>query len=191
MEKSKLISDDDLPLEETLTLHHVVILFKSVFNKNHNQYYYRTFLEKCSCELAKQMTTKFFDSAIMLRSGKTEVAKEEFYGAKKTTKTIKTIIWDVDVGNIVFSKLIESKNNSKYSVGYLDYVLRPLVLALPKISGYVRTFKDKNNKLLSFCIDDHKILEKYKAIWTKIEVLKNIELNVLPFYDDRYIKTKI
>ena len=42
-----------------------------------------------------------------------------------------------------------------------------------------------------FRIDDEELLEKYKAIWTKIEGLKNIELNVLPVYNDRYIKTKI
>ena len=61
------------------------------------------------------------------------------------------------------------------------------------MSGYVKIFKveDKANKLMSFCIDDGKILEKYKAIWTKIEDLKNIKLNALPVYDDRYIKTKI
>ena len=63
--------------------------------------------------------------------------------------------------------------------------------------GYVQTFKvhegnkDKNNKLMSFRIDDEKLLEKYKAIWNKIEDLKNIGLNDLPVYDDRYIKTKI
>ena len=34
-------------------------------------------------------------------------------------------------------------------------------------------------------------MEKYKAIWTKIEDLKNTELNALPVYDDRYIKSKI
>ena len=51
--------------------------------------------------------------------------------------------------------------------------------------------KDKNNKLISFPVDDEKQLEKYKAIWTKIEDLKNIELDALPVYDDRYIKTKI
>ena len=39
-----------------------------------------------------------------------------------------------------------------------------------------------------FCIDDEKLLEKYKAIWTKIEDFKNIKLNALPVYDDRYIK---
>ena len=64
---------------------------------------------------------------------------------------------------------------------------------MPKTSWYVKTCKvqDKNNKLMSFCIDDEKLLEKYKAIWSKIEDLNNIELNALPVYDDRYIKTKI
>ena len=44
---------------------------------------------------------------------------------------------------------------------------------------------------MSFHIDDEKLLEKYKTSWTKIEDLKNIELNALPDNDDRYIKTKI
>ena len=59
--------------------------------------------------------------------------------------------------------------------------------------GYVKTLKveDKFNKLMSFHIDDEKLLEKYKAIWTKIEDLKNIKLNTLPVYDDKYRKTKI
>ena len=34
-------------------------------------------------------------------------------------------------------------------------------------------------------------MRSYKTIWTKIEDLKSIELNALPVYDDRYIKTKI
>ena len=65
------------------------------------------------------------------------------------------------------------------------------------MSGYVKTFKgkdeykDKNNKLMFFCIDDEKLLEKYKGIWTKTEDLKDIDLNALPVYDGRYIKTNI
>ena len=51
--------------------------------------------------------------------------------------------------------------------------------------------KDKNNKLMSFSIDDEKLLEKCKDNWTNTEDLKNAELNALPVYDDRYIKTKI
>ena len=39
-----------------------------------------------------------------------------------------------------------------------------------------------------FRIYDEKLLEKYKAIWTKIEDFKNIGFNALPFYDYRYIK---
>ena len=54
-------------------------------------------------------------------------------------------------------------------------VSKPLVLILPKLSGYVKTLKkkerDKDNKLMSFLINDEKLLEKYKTIWTKIEDL--------------------
>ena len=39
--------------------------------------------------------------------------------------------------------------------------------------------------------DDNKPLKKYKTISTKIEDLKNIELDTLPVCDDRYLKTKI
>ena len=45
--------------------------------------------------------------------------------------------------------------------------------------------------MISFRIDDEKLIEKYKAIWTKIQDLKIIELNALSIYDDKYIKTKI
>ena len=52
---------------------------------------------------------------------------------------------------------------------------------MPKMSGYVKTSivkeedKDENNKLMSFLINDEKLLEKYKAIWTKIEDLQWIK----------------
>ena len=41
-------------------------------------------------------------------------------------------------------------------------VIKPLLLILPN------TFKDKNNRLISFCIDDNKLLAKYKITWIKI-----------------------
>ena len=31
---------------------------------------------------------------------------------------------------------------------------------------------------MSFCIDNEKLLEKYKTIWTKVEDLKNIEVYI-------------
>ena len=63
---------------------------------------------------------------------------------------------------------------------------------MPKMNGFIKTFKVKEggNKLMSLRIDDEKLLETYKTIWTQIENLKNIKLNALTVYDDRYIKTK-
>ena len=49
------------------------------------------------------------------------------------------------------------------------------VLNKGKTHYYYKTFevkdgdKDKNNKLMPFLINDDKLLQKYKAIWTKIE----------------------
>ena len=57
------------------------------------------------------------------------------------------------------------------------------------MSEFVRTFKvkdgdqDKNNTLISFCIDYEKLLERDRAIWTKIEDLKNTVLNALPVWN--------
>ena len=42
---------------------------------------------------------------------------------------------------------------------------------------------NKSNKLMYFRLDDDKLLENYKTIWSKIKDLKNIELNALPVYE--------
>ena len=48
-------------------------------------------------------------------------------------------------------------------IGYLDKVIRPLVLILSKMNRYVKTFKvkngdkNKNNKLITFHIQDKKL----------------------------------
>ena len=107
----------------------------------------------------------------MLRFGPTKLAKENFYDAKNSIK-----IWDVDVSNIVVSRLIKTKTNYKYSIRYLDEVITKLVLTLSETGGYIKTFKEndgnKDNELMFLRIDDKKLLEKYKVIWTKIEDLK-------------------
>ena len=36
--------------------------------------------------------------------------------------------------------IVERKTNSKYLTEYLDKVIRPLVLILPKLSRYVKIF---------------------------------------------------
>ena len=66
--------------------------------------------------------------------------------------------------NIIILNFTETNNNSKYLIGHLDdEVIEPLVLILDKMSGYVKRLKakdgNKDNKLMSFHIDDEKLLE--------------------------------
>ena len=46
--KIRIDSHNSLPNEKILTFHNVIILIKSVVNKNKNEYYYNIFLEKGS-----------------------------------------------------------------------------------------------------------------------------------------------
>ena len=68
--------------------------------------------------------------------------------------------------NIVISKLIETKADYKYLIQHLGKVL-----ILPKMSGYVKTFKikDKNNKLIIVLINYEKLLEKYKLFRLRLK----------------------
>ena len=54
--------------------------------------------------------------------------KKNFILQKK--KTIK--IWDVNIDNIVISTLIKTKTSSTYLIGYLDKVIRSVVLVMLK-----------------------------------------------------------
>ena len=53
------------------------------------------------------------------------------------------------------------------------------MLIMLKMSGHVKIFKlkeedkDKNNKLMSFRVDDEKLLSTYKAICAKIQKILN------------------
>ena len=49
----------------------------------------------------------------MLRFGEKKITKRKFYAATKHIK-----IWDVNVDNIVISKLVNTKASSKYLIGY-------------------------------------------------------------------------
>ena len=72
-----------------------------------------------------------------------------------------TKIWDVDADNIVISKLIKTKNNSKDLNAYLNEIISLLILISLKMNRYVTMFKFKNKKLMSLSIDDDKPFEKY------------------------------
>ena len=76
-----------------LTLHNVIILIKSVLNKDQNHYYYEIFLENVRISYLKNNDRNAFDSIIMLRFGDIKTAKKEFYVANNVIK-----IGDVAIG---------------------------------------------------------------------------------------------
>ena len=67
-----------------------------------------------------------------------------------------------DLNNVVISKLIKTKTKFKDSIGYLDKVMRPLVLIFSKTFKVKDGDKNKNNKLTSLDVDNNKPLEKLK-----------------------------
>ena len=58
MQKLLLIHTILYFLEKKLTFHNVIMLLKSVFNKDKNNYYYNIFLEKGSYKLPKNNDNK-------------------------------------------------------------------------------------------------------------------------------------
>ena len=48
--KIRIYSYNSLPIEKILTFHNVIILIKSVVDKNKDECYYNIFLEKGSCK---------------------------------------------------------------------------------------------------------------------------------------------
>ena len=57
----------------------------------------------------------------MLRFGKTKVAKKILLYKRN---------WDLNVVKMVVSKLVETRNNSIFMIGYLDEVIKPLILSI-------------------------------------------------------------
>ena len=52
--KIKVDSYNSLPLEKPMTFHNFIILIKSAWNKDKNNYYFNIFLEKASYDLPKK-----------------------------------------------------------------------------------------------------------------------------------------
>ena len=81
----------------------------------------------------------------------------------------------LNLDNIVISKVIKIKTFSKYLIEYLDIVMKPIFLVIPKISKYVKKFnvnggdKNKNNKMMPFRVIDEKLLEKYKLFRLRLK----------------------
>ena len=84
-------------------------------------------------KITTTIVNAFFEfDIIILRFVNTKVGKQEVYGAKKPI-----IIWYVDVDNTAIEKIIGTKNNCKYLIGYSDEVIKLLASILSKTTGNV------------------------------------------------------
>ena len=119
-----------------------------------------------------------------------KIKKKIFYRSRKPFN-----VSDIDVNKILISKEVVygTKNSLKYFTGYIDEadVIRPLLLKLPQMIGYLKEFDD--SMTMSLRIDDIKFFKKYCKIWRTISDLLGTELDSEPVYGDTnsYIKTKV
>ena len=114
--------------------------------------------------------------------------KKVFYKNKKPYD-----VYDIDAEKILVSKKESygKKGNIKYFVGYNDEnVVRPLCVKFPQMVGYVKNFDD--NKMMSFRVNDKKMLKKYNKIWDIVVDLLDVQFDSYPVYgnNEKYIKTK-
>ena len=67
-----------------LTLHNVIILVKSILDKDRNRYYCKIFLEKYLYQLAKKQSQNLFSYYNNVENWREKkIAKEKFYVGKK------------------------------------------------------------------------------------------------------------
>ena len=87
-----------------------------------------------------------------------KIKKNIFYRSRKPFD-----VSDIDVNRIVISKetVYGTKNSIKYFIGYFDEddVIRPLLLKLPLMIGYLKKFND--SMTMSLRVDDSKLFKKY------------------------------
>ena len=100
---------------------------------------------------------------------------------------------DIDVNRLVISKEVVygTKNPLKYVIGHNDEedVIRPLLLKLPQMIGYLKEFDD--SMTMCFRVDDSKLFKKYCKTWKTIKGLLGIEFEPVYGDTDSYIKTKV
>ena len=65
----------------------------------------------------------------MLEVGEIKVEEEDFFGAKRLIN-----ICDVDVNSRRISGLIQVKKGLKYLIGYFDYIVKPLIVTILKMT---------------------------------------------------------
>ena len=126
-------------------------------------------------------------SSQKIKFGDKEVDKKEFYSSKQA------ILLDyIDFSKIVVSSKWKINDTTyKYFCGYLNnYVIQPLCVILPQMSGYIKYF-DNRGKNMSFVTDDKEVYKKYNEIWNVVKRLLKLKFFLNPVRDDKYIIAKL
>ena len=118
--------------------------------------------------------------------GDKKISKKDFYNNKEQFN-----IEDIDINKILISKPETYENNTRrYIIGYNDNTISTLQLFLPKMTGYLNSFKDGARKM-SFFTDNNEFLERYTAIWGKKSDFVNKKFDSDLIYNNKYINKKI
>ena len=98
----------------------------------------------------------------------------------------------VNIDQIVVSDKFKLNNEgSKYFAGYRkDEFAKPLCIILPQMRGYIKYFKYRGMNM-SFLIKDDEVWGKYEQIWGLIKNKLGIKFHSEPFYDKKFLQTKV
>ena len=98
----------------------------------------------------------------------------------------------VNIDQIVVSDKFKLNNEgSKYFAGYRKgEIAKLLCIILPQMRGYIKYFEYRSMNM-SFLIKDDEVWGKYEQIWGLIKNKLGIKFHNEPFYDKKYLQTKI
>ena len=91
--------------------------------------------------------------------------KKEFHKSKEPIELMSVIVDQI----VVSDKSKHNNEGFKYFIGYRKgEIAKPLCIALPQMSGYIKYFRN-GGKNMSFIIRDDNILDKCNEIWDKLK----------------------
>ena len=98
----------------------------------------------------------------------------------------------VNIDQIVVSDKFKLNNEgSEYFVGYQKgEIAKPLCIILPQIRGYIKYLEHRGMNM-SFLIKDDEVWGKYEQIWGLIKNKLGIKFHSEPFYDKKFLQTKV
>ena len=127
------------------------------------------------------------NKGIFLRFGNIRIGKRKFHYHK--SPYLKD---NVDIDKILISNKVSfGKKGYKYFTGHKDddFKIKPLLMMLPKMSGYIKNFNEP--KYMSFLVKEDELLKTYNKILNKVSISIKKEFDSEPVYNEKFLKTKI